>query len=76
MIFNGFKIIPHPMLRPYLVSKQFRFPKTKKKRIRKKWAKKPENYKMVSEDKGIIIGDTVFVSQQAFDRLSEKSNLL
>jgi hypothetical protein len=25
--------------------KQFRFPKTKKKRIRKKWAKRPENFK-------------------------------
>jgi hypothetical protein len=27
--------------------KQFRFPRSKKKRIRKKWSKRPQNYKPV-----------------------------
>lgn len=30
---------------------QFRFPKSKRKRIRNKWAKNPKNYKIVSEKK-------------------------
>lgn len=39
---SGFSIIIHD--RP-IGRKQIRFPKTKKKRIRKKWAKRPENFK-------------------------------
>lgn len=30
---------------------QFRFPKSKRKRIRNKWAKNPKNYKIISEKK-------------------------
>lgn len=41
-IFSGFSIVIHD--RP-VGRKQIRFPKTKKRRIRKKWTKRPENFK-------------------------------
>lgn len=41
---NGFQIIIYD--KP-ISQVQNRFPRTKKKRIRKKWAKRPENFKNV-----------------------------
>lgn len=36
------------VLNPFLIEwKQYRFPRSKKKRIRAKWAKRQENYRMV-----------------------------
>lgn len=42
-----------------LMVEQFRFPKTKKRRIRNKWAKRPENWRPMR--RAMIMGDMVLV---------------
>lgn len=41
---------------------QFRFPRSKKRRIRKKWSKQPWNYRMVPRDYCYQIGNQLLVS--------------
>jgi hypothetical protein len=50
----GFSIIIHDLP---IGRKQIRFPKTKKWRIRKKWAKRPENFKNLFMDQPMM--DTI-----------------
>lgn len=57
IIMSGFTIIIHD--RP-IGQKQVRFPKTKKKRIRKKWASRPQNFK------------PVFLAQPLIDHASKR----
>jgi len=53
------KVIVSPHL-PKFEMKQFRFPKTKKKRIQKKWAKQEKNFKQVKIKRlCVFIGDTI-----------------
>lgn len=51
--------------------KQFRFPKSKKKRIRKKWSKRTINFKIKEVHKVIMMKseNKMFVSQKTFDQL-------
>jgi hypothetical protein len=51
--------------------KQFRFPKSKKKRIRKKWSKRKQNFKYITVQKMLKIGDTIFVSRKVFDTIAK-----
>jgi len=54
MNYNGIKLITNEHLKM-----QFRFPKSKKARIRKKWSNRPENF---GPDKnGYFINKTTFV---------------
>lgn len=57
----GMAVIKDPEL---LISDtvQFRFPRSKKARIRKKWAKRPENWKRVERDHVFKIGNTIVCS--------------
>ena len=48
---------------------QFRFPKSKKKRIRKKWSKRKENYR--EKLKAVKLGDTLYVSPSYFEVLKK-----
>jgi hypothetical protein len=52
---------------------QYRFPKTKKKRIRKKWSKRNVNFRMQEVHKVIILKseNKMYVSQKTFDKLKE-----
>lgn len=49
--------------------KQYRFPKSKKKRIRKKWSKRDKNFKMQDVHSMIVVKSErkIYVSQKAFD---------
>lgn len=51
--------------------KQFRFPKSKKKRIRKKWSKRPENFHTVQVlgERVTKVGDTLFVGPKTLEAL-------
>ena len=49
--------------------KQYRFPKSKKVRIRKKWAKRPINFKMMEVHKVITMGRKMYVSTKTFEKL-------
>lgn len=50
---------------------QIRFPKSKKKRIRKKWAKRPENWELRYDRsaKGYIFGGKLIVGPETFKRI-------
>jgi hypothetical protein len=57
-------------------SKQFRFPKSKKVRIRNKWKKRRENYRVEKVHRAIKINDTMFVSSKIYEQIlnSEKND--
>lgn len=42
-----------------MVIKQFRFPRSKKRRIRNKWAKQPKNFKAWLEPRAYQIGNKI-----------------
>jgi hypothetical protein len=50
---------------------QIRFPKSKKKRIRKKWSKRPENWELRYDKstKGYVLGDKMIVGPETFKRI-------
>lgn len=56
--------------------KQFRFPKSKKVRIRKKWQKRNYNYRMTEVHRVITIFDRMIVSSKIFEKLKNKSNAI
>lgn len=60
LVHSGLKIVTSPHL-PRFKLVQFRFPKSKRKRIRMKWAKRPENFKQVPSHTMYRMGDTVVV---------------
>lgn len=49
--------------------KQYRFPKSKKKRIRNKWRKRNNNFRNEEVHKAPIMGNDCFVSQKIYDEL-------
>lgn len=52
---------------------QYRFPKSKKVRIRKKWSKRISNFRMQEFHKVIILKseNKMFVSQKTYDQLKQ-----
>ena len=49
---------------------QYRFPKSKKVRIRNKWRRRPENYR--ERDSAVLFDkDTLFVSPSLFEKLKD-----
>lgn len=59
---------------PYLpkTRKQFRFPRSKKARIRRKWAKRPENFRDGPSDYAFLIGDRLYCDEKRVIRLLKK----
>lgn len=56
----GFKIVEIPAME---IEKrvQFRFPKSKKRRIRKKWSRRSENWKDVPQSGILMVNGTIFI---------------
>jgi len=54
--------------------RQFRFPKSKKKRIRKKWSKKLSNYKLIfiSFKTILLPNGTLLVSSKCKQQINDK----
>ena len=48
---------------------QYKFPKSKKSRIRKKWSKQNKNYRMETIERAYMADGKLFVSQKAYDML-------
>ena len=67
-ILNGFKVFKNNMACVSTHWKQFRLPKSKKVRIRKKWRKNIFNFKTVEVHKVINIGDKIYLSERDYDR--------
>ena len=66
-----YEIFPNDALCLSNEKKQFRFPKSKKVRIRKKWAKKNNNYKLVEVSKIVYIGNRVYMSSKQYFQYKE-----
>ncbi|MPR36650.1 hypothetical protein [Salmonirosea aquatica] len=52
---------------------QHRIPRSKRKRIRRKWAKNPENFKWVEKHIVYEINGTLYVSTKAFEVLKAQA---
>lgn len=50
---------------------QFRFPRSKKKRIKRKWQKDKRNFRIES-NQAIIAGDKIFVSPEVYQAIRDK----
>lgn len=59
-----------------LMRVQYRFPRSKKKRIRKKWAKREGNFRYITSDGGQVILDRengcLFITATDYARLKAK----
>lgn len=66
---NGFNFIEDKFLLPDSKRIQFKFPKSKKKRIRKKWLKRNENYKTIETERFIKFNNTIIVSTKSYNKL-------
>lgn len=70
--FFGFNVIVDPLL-PRFKDRQYRFPRSKKKRIRKKWANNDRNFRQVRTDDFFIIGgDTIVCRSEQYVELKKK----
>ena len=69
--YNGFEIIANRLIVPKKEFKQFRFPKSKKFRIRKKWAKRLCNYRIMKTEVAIKHGNKVYVSPETYERIKK-----
>jgi len=66
------KLIVNNLLTIQYITKQYRFPKSKKVRIRKKWRKNPDNFRTERHDTAFESGDMIIVSQKIYDILIER----
>jgi len=64
----GIKVFVDPHLQDRI---QFRFPRSKKKRIRKKWAKQERNYKRIPSKSIYKIGDAIYVHPILYEQLKK-----
>lgn len=72
LFLSGVKIVVSPHLRPEWRNQQFKFPRSKKRRIRNKWRRDAKNYKLVLHDPCFIINsDTILVSQETYDKINQ-----
>lgn len=78
MYARSFRTVVSSWIQNDFISMQFRFPKSKKKRIRKKWTKRPFNFKMKEFDRIIFDKEnmTVYGNQKAIDNLNKRYDTL
>ena len=48
---------------------QYKFPKSKKSRIRKKWSKQNKNYRIEEVERACLIDSKLFVSHKSYNML-------
>lgn len=65
----GVNVVVTPTL-PIRKLEQFRFPRSKRKRIRKKWARKTENFR-VKTTEAFLTDGALFVSLASYRRLKD-----
>jgi len=72
----GLKVIVEPALEAKQW-RQVRFPKSKKRRIRKKWAKRRKNWGLVDSGKPAIVqtADAIYVSPTVYAKLKRDPRL-
>lgn len=70
---NEFQVLVNDIACVTKELKQYRFPKSKKVRIRKKWAKNRKNFKLQDIHRVINMGDRLFVSSLYYEKLKKLS---
>lgn len=72
-IFAGMKIIVDDTLTQNAELQQFRFPRSRRKRIRRKWAKNRANYRLVVTERWFFVsgGSAVVMSSRHYRQLLE-----
>lgn len=71
---SGIQLIEDKNLSPIVEFIQFRFPKSKKKRIIKKWLKRKENFKRKETERFLKFDDKIIVSSKVYDILKNTYN--
>ena len=76
-LFGGIKIFANPWL-PTTLRVQYKFPRSKKRRIRKKWAKRSKNYRDVDcrNDIHVIAGLGFVVHPDGYENLKKALGLV
>lgn len=64
---SGIKVVANDLVTEYRTIVQYRFPRSKKKRIRKKWRKRRENFRPKTSYRAIMMGNTVYVHSKIID---------
>lgn len=67
----GLKVYECPWM---TVREQVRFPRSKKRRIRKKWAKQQRNYGQVPSSEVILLADAVHMHPATLQKFRRKLN--
>lgn len=70
----GIEVIPNDAMCLGRDYRQVRFPKTKKKRIRKKWARRSINFKVIDIHNCLTIGNKMYVTRHVFNQLKNLPN--
>lgn len=70
---NGFQVFVNDSACIAKEFTQYRFPKSKKVRIRKKWSKNRKNFKLKDVHRVINMGDRLFVSSLYYEELKKLS---
>lgn len=73
MLFLGLNVFVNDHICIENVYTQFRFPRSKKKRIRKKFFKDKSNFMVSKQHNVILAGDKVFVSNEILQKLKSES---
>lgn len=69
-IVGGIKVLPHRLM-PEFKAVHFRTPRSKSKRIQKKWAKRPQNHR--NERYIIRVGDQIMAHPNTVEYLKIKT---
>lgn len=72
--YKGIKVVINDLSCISEELKQFRFPKSKRIRIRNKWKKRKQNYRFEKVHRIIKVGDTMFVSSKIFNEMLKINN--
>lgn len=68
-LFYGLKIIIDDNATQRAERRQWRFPRSRRKRIRRKWSKNPRNYRVESIELGLlVVGGSVVMSSRHFSQ--------
>jgi len=69
---TSFDIVPTNYVFPKFDLVQFRFPKSKKRRIRDKFRKDGKNYRIVEIEQMMVVGNIIYVNYKSFENLKNK----
>lgn len=73
LMHGQYKVMVSDFLCTDWVFKQYKFPRSRRNRIRKKWAKQSKNFKYQTVHKAIKVGDTIYVSTEVYGKLLEQA---